>query len=51
MVLVTKPDSNNPLGTYVTAGWKAMYGCGLLLTNVSGDVPHCLNLRTKSTFI
>lgn len=50
LVLINKPDHANPLGLYVQLGWKAMYGAKALITNVSGEVPHHLILRTKSTF-
>ena len=50
LIIINKPDHANPLGLYVQLGWKAMYGAKALITSVSGDVPHHLILRTKSTF-
>jgi len=50
LILINKPDHANPLGLYVQLGWKAMYGAKALITNVAGEVPHHLLLRTKSTF-
>jgi N4-gp56 family major capsid protein len=50
LVLINKPDHANPLGLYVQLGWKAMYGAAALVTNVTGEVPHYVILRSQSTF-
>lgn len=48
--IVNKPDSGNPLGQFVFVGWKAFYMSALLWTNDSSDVPHVVQLRTRTTF-
>lgn len=44
IMMVTKPDSGNPLLQYVTAGWKLWYGCTTLV-NTSG-----IALRSKTLY-
>lgn len=50
MILITKPDHANPLGQYIQVGWKAYYQAGLLWTNEASDVPHVVQLRSRSKF-
>lgn len=48
--IVKNPDSGNPLGQFIFVGWKAFYMSALLWTSEPTDVPHCVQLRTRSTF-
>jgi N4-gp56 family major capsid protein len=48
--IVKNPDSGNPLGQFVFVGWKAFYMSALLWTSETTDVPHCVQLRTRTTF-
>lgn len=43
-------SKSDPLNQYVLVGWKAFYAACLLLTNLSGDVPHGVIVRSKSTY-
>ena len=48
--IVKNPDSGNPLGQFIYVGWKAFYMAALLYTSEASDVPHVVQLRTRSTF-
>jgi N4-gp56 family major capsid protein len=48
--IVKNPDSGNPLGQFIYVGWKAYYMSALLWTSEASDVPHVVQLRTRSTF-
>jgi N4-gp56 family major capsid protein len=56
MVVLAQPDKSDPLNLKTTIGWKAMYGCKLLIATTDGttpaswEKPRALVLRTKSTF-
>ena len=50
MVILAAPDKTDPLNLICTVGWKSYYGCAALVTNLSGEIPRHLSLRTKSTF-
>lgn len=48
--IVKNPDSGNPLGQFIFVGWKAFYMSALLWTSETTDVPHAVQLRTRTTF-
>ena len=48
--IVKNPDSGNPLGQFIFVGWKSFYMSALLWTSETTDVPHCVQLRTRTTF-
>ncbi|HEX7654477.1 MAG TPA: N4-gp56 family major capsid protein [Verrucomicrobiae bacterium] len=48
--IVKNPDSGNPLGQFIFVGWKAFYMAALLQTNEASDIPHVVQLRTRSSF-
>lgn len=48
--IVKNPDSGNPLGQFIYVGWKAYYMGALLWTSEASDVPHVVQLRTRSGF-
>jgi N4-gp56 family major capsid protein len=48
--IVKNPDSGNPLGQFIFVGWKAFYMSALLWTSEPTDVPHVVQLRTRTTF-
>jgi N4-gp56 family major capsid protein len=48
--IVKNPDSGNPLGQFIYVGWKAFYMAALLWTSEASDVPHVVQLRTRSSF-
>jgi N4-gp56 family major capsid protein len=48
--IVKNPDSGNPLGQFIFVGWKAFYMSALLWTSETSDVPHVVQLRTRTTF-
>lgn len=50
LIIVNKADSNNPLNQFMTLGWKSMFMAALLLTSETSDIPHVVQLRTRSTF-
>ena len=48
--IVKNPDSGNPLGQFIFVGWKAFYMAALLWTSEASDIPHVVQLRTRSSF-
>jgi N4-gp56 family major capsid protein len=48
--IVKNPDSGNPLGQFIFVGWKSFYMSALLWTSEPTDVPHAVQLRTRTTF-
>lgn len=50
LIILAQPDKSDPLNLIVTIGWKTFYGAKPLITNVSGEVPRYVQLRTKSSF-
>ena len=50
IIVVDKPDSNNPINQYVVYSWKAYYNGVLLWTNEATDVPHLVVQRTRTLF-
>lgn len=48
--IVKNPDSGNPLGQFIYVGWKAFYMSALLWTSEASDIPHVVQLRTRSSF-
>lgn len=48
--IVKNPDSGNPLGQFIFVGWKAFYMSALLWTSETTDIPHVVQLRTRTTF-
>lgn len=51
ITILAGPDKSDPQNLKTTLAWKALWGSAPLITNVSGEVPHYLQLRVKSTFI
>lgn len=50
LIVNATPDKADPLNLKTVLGWKAFFGCKALHTSETSDVPHYLQLRTKSTF-
>jgi len=50
LILINKPDNANPLGQWIYLGWKAFYAAALLWTSEASDVPHVVQLRSKTKF-
>lgn len=50
MNILSNADKSDPLNLKTFIGWKAYYGAAPFITNVSGEVPHYLSFRCKSTF-
>lgn len=50
ITILAGPDKSDPQNLKTTLAWKSLWGAGPLITNVSGEVPHYLQLRVKSTF-
>lgn len=50
LIVNASPDKNDPLNQKTILGWKAFFGVKPLHTSETSDVPHYLQLRTKSTF-
>lgn len=50
ITILAGPDKSDPQNLKTTLSWKALWGSAPLITNVSGEVPHYLQLRVKSTF-
>lgn len=50
LIVNDSPDKNDPLNLKTVVGWKAFFGCKALHTSETSDVPHYVQLRTKSTF-
>jgi len=50
LIVNANPDKNDPLNLKTVLGWKAFFGCKALITSETSDVPHYVQLRTKSTF-
>ncbi|MDE2020039.1 MAG: N4-gp56 family major capsid protein [Patescibacteria group bacterium] len=48
--IVKNPDSGNPLGQFIFVGWKSFYMAALLWTSEASDVPHVVQLRTRTSF-
>ena len=51
MIILDKPDKADPLNQQTSFGWKAFYQAGLLWTNETYDLPHCVVLRSKTTMV
>lgn len=50
LIVNANSDKSDPLNMKTIIGWKAYFGCKPLITNVAGERPHYLQLRSKSTF-
>ncbi len=54
LIVNASPDKFDPLNLWTTIAWKCFYGCKAFIAssdnNVIADVPHYIQLRTKSTF-
>ncbi len=50
ITVLSNADKADPLNLKTFIGWKAFYGAAPFITNVSGEVPHYLSFRCKSTF-
>jgi len=50
MTVLANADKGDPLNLKTFIGWKCFYGAAPFITNVSGEVPHYLQFRCKSTF-
>jgi N4-gp56 family major capsid protein len=50
LIVNATPDKGDPLNLKTVLGWKAFFGCKALHTAETSDVPHYVQLRTKSTF-
>jgi N4-gp56 family major capsid protein len=50
LIVNATPDKGDPLNLKTVLGWKAFFGCKALHTSETSDVPHYVQLRTKSTF-
>jgi N4-gp56 family major capsid protein len=54
-IILTGPDKSDPVNQLVTLGWKAYYGAKAFIcttdgsTLLSGEFPHYIQLRTRST--
>lgn len=48
--VLANADKTDPLNLKTFIAWKAYWGAKAFITNVSGDVPHYLLFRCKSTF-
>jgi N4-gp56 family major capsid protein len=51
IAILASADKSDPLNLKTAIAWKAFYGCKPFITNVAGEFPHYVNLRTKSTFV
>lgn len=47
--ILNNADKADPYNVFAQLVMKIYWGAALLLTNLSGDVPHCVNVRCKST--
>lgn len=50
LIVNATPDKADPLNLKTVLGWKAFFGCKALHTSETSDVPHYVQLRSKSTF-
>lgn len=48
--ILANADKSDPLNLKTAIAWKCFYGAKPFITNVSGEVPHYLQFRCKSTF-
>lgn len=48
--VLANADKTDPLNLKTFIAWKAFWGAKAFITNVSGEVPHYLQFRCKSTF-
>lgn len=51
LIILDKPDKSDPANQKTVFAWKAFYQAGLLWTNETTDFPHCVVLRSKSTYV
>lgn len=47
--ILNNADKADEFNQFATVALKIYWGAALLLTNLAGDVPHCVNVRCKST--
>jgi N4-gp56 family major capsid protein len=50
LTVLAGADKADPHNLKTVLAWKAMYGAKAFITSVTGEVPHYLNFRCKSTF-
>lgn len=50
VIILNQPDKSDPQNQYAVVATKMMWNAGLLLTDETGDVPHLVQLRCKTTF-
>ena len=51
LIILNQADKADPINQKTTIGWKSFWGAAAFITNVTGERPRYVNLRTKSTFI
>lgn len=51
LTILDEPDKSDIYNQTIAGAWKAYYGSILKLTSDASDVPHCVALRCKSTFV
>lgn len=49
--VLSQADKSDPLNLKTSIAWKSFYGAKPFITNVTGEFPHYVLLRTKATFI
>lgn len=50
MFLLNEADKSDPLNQTTLVGFKCLYVAKLLKTNLTGDVPYLVNIRSRSTY-
>lgn len=51
IVVLAAADKADPLNLKTSIAWKSFYGAKPFITNVAGEFPHYVALRTKASFI
>lgn len=51
IVILNQPDKSDPLNQKTAVAWKSFFGADAFITDVSGERPRFVILRSKSTFI